>query len=200
MIPSGDSIGPTAVMGLSREINQPDLEDRMTEEQSLTDLENLVLAEIASASSGGRRRNRTENLSRSVEKQVKDGSVEFHDGSNEVSRIHGEDRDYRSMSGEEAELLQQSEVIDEPVDELPPNKLFSAEEEAFMHRAVGFLSGRENGDVILGRIWEQLTESQPDHYFEVPHGVSESPSEPDQPARTEDGLDDPPESQKTGLD
>jgi hypothetical protein len=95
-------------------------------------------------------------------------SVESDEALNDIARIHGDDREERQLSGEEATLLEQPEMVDEAVDELPPNNLFSAEEEAFMHRAVGFLTGRENGDVILGRIWEQLTKSHPENYFD-PH-------------------------------
>ncbi|MCG8489470.1 MAG: hypothetical protein MI756_18525 [Chromatiales bacterium] len=186
--------------GIDREINQPDLEEKMSEEQSLTDLESLVLAEIASASSGKGRRNRTERVKRPAEKGTMEESAELYRSSGEIARIHGEDRDEQQMSGEEAELLEQPELIDEPFEELPPNKLFSAEEEAFMHRAVGFLSGRENGDVILGRIWEQLTEAQPDHFFEVPQGVSESQPGSASPERAQEEPSDTPDDKNLGQD
>ncbi len=172
----------------------------MTEEQSLTDLENLVLAEIASASGGKRRRNRAQEVKRPADRRKTEASAEAHKRANGISRIHGEDRYEQQMSGEEAELLQQAECIDEPFDEPPPNKLFSAEEEAFMHRAVGFLSGRENGDVILGRIWEQLTETQPEHYFEAPHGNSEPQPAGESPDRAEQGLADTFEEKNLGQD
>jgi hypothetical protein len=139
----------------------------MTDDQSFTDLDALVLAEIESASGGrmpGRsearppKRHKTNNFSVKEERQAP---------RREVARIHGDDRIRHDLSGEEAEFLEQPLEMDsrEP-EELPPARLFTPEEEAFMHRAVGFLSGRENGDVILGQIWERLTESQPESFFE----------------------------------
>jgi hypothetical protein len=46
--------------------------------------------------------------------------------------------------------------------------LASAEERAFIARAVAFLSGREHADIILGRVWEQLLELTPEGFYEPP--------------------------------
>ncbi|EGV20457.1 hypothetical protein [Thiocapsa marina] len=51
--------------------------------------------------------------------------------------------------------------------------LLSPEEEAFITRAVGFLSQRAEADIILNRIWEQLTELDPEGYYEAPHEGSD---------------------------
>lgn len=44
-------------------------------------------------------------------------------------------------------------------------ELLSAEEQAFVTRAVGFLVHRDNKDVILGQIWERLAEAAPESFF-----------------------------------
>ena len=52
--------------------------------------------------------------------------------------------------------------------------LLSPEEEAFITRAVGFLSQRAEADIILNRIWEQLTELDPEGYYQAPPEVSDA--------------------------
>lgn len=68
-----------------------------------------------------------------------------------------------------------------------------------MHRAVGFLSGRENADMILGQIWEQVTTDHPEVFYQLdeehlPMGLaSPTPDEagpPTQPA-PDDGSSEP---------
>jgi hypothetical protein len=61
--------------------------------------------------------------------------------------------------------------------------LLSPEEEAFITRAVGFLSQRAEADIILNRIWEQLTELDPEGYYEAPHEGS-NPRPGEAPARS----------------
>jgi hypothetical protein len=46
--------------------------------------------------------------------------------------------------------------------------LASVEEQAFITRAVAFLSEREHADIILGRVWEQLLELAPEGFYEPP--------------------------------
>lgn len=146
----------------------------MTDEQSFTDLDALVLAEIESAS-GGRpnrpsdarspKRHEAGNLTRKEKRLALP---------RDVSRIHGTERDSRDLSGEEAEFLEQPLEMEEPEqEELSPSKLFTPEEEAFMHRAVGFLNGRENGDMILGQIWERLMENHPESFYLPPQDIQD---------------------------
>lgn len=146
----------------------------MTEEQSLSDLDALVLAEIKSASGRQGRRRPAIQASTPQRRDSRAEEVEAQAQSREVARIHGEDRDNEALSGEEAALLDLPEMAMVESEDLPPAKLFTPEEEAFMHRAIGFLSGRDNGDVILGRIWEQLTESHPERYYESPQEATDS--------------------------
>lgn len=88
-----------------------------------------------------------------------------------VTRIRGEERENEALSGEEAELLfdednELGDLSDVEEDEHgAAASLFSPEEEAFITRAVGFLAQRDNADMILNRIWEQLTEADPEGFF-----------------------------------
>ena len=142
----------------------------MTDEQSFTDLDALVLAEIESASGARTRRRPGTSSPRRREANGVPGKQERPAETREVARIHGDDRARHNLSGEEAEFLDlPPELAEEEQDELSAPRLFTPEEEAFMHRAVGFLSGRENGDVILGHIWEQLTESHPERFYMPEH-------------------------------
>jgi hypothetical protein len=82
----------------------------------------------------------------------------------------------RPRSGEEAEGL-----FDEPFERCNPDRdpqrdsaedgptatdLLSPEEQAFVARAAGFLSGRLNADLILDRIWSQANESRLDGFYD----------------------------------
>jgi hypothetical protein len=98
-----------------------------------------------------------------------------------AARLHpGPDRDPRrtprARSGEEAEGL-----FDEPFDPADPGAgryddpaadgptaadLLTPEEQAFIARAAGFLSGRPNADLILDRIWSQAIESRADGLYD----------------------------------
>jgi hypothetical protein len=81
-----------------------------------------------------------------------------------------------TRSGEEFDGL----AGDEPIaasrglgqDEGDASSLFSVEEEAFITRAVSFLTDRRHADVILGRVWEQLTELDPDGFFAPPENTA----------------------------
>jgi hypothetical protein len=90
----------------------------------------------------------------------------------------------RESFGEEAELLfEEPEPLVEDAAERAPAGLLSPEEEAFITRAVGFLSQRPEADIILNRIWEQLTELDPEGYYQAPLDT-----------RDETGRETPPES------
>ena len=105
---------------------------------------------------------------------------------------HGRDpqRAGRARSGEEAEGL-----FDEPLELSDPGgdryddpasdgptaaDLLSPEEQAFIARAAGFLSGRPNADLILDRIWSQAIESNPNGLYdpESADALSDADSEP----------------------
>jgi hypothetical protein len=77
--------------------------------------------------------------------------------------------------GEEAAVLQQALEVPPPDEDTnPSDDIFSSEEQAFMTRAVGFLRGRPNADAILGRVWEEVTEGDPQAFFSAAE-VSENP-------------------------
>ena len=83
--------------------------------------------------------------------------------------------------GEEAEVLRRA--LEEPLEDkdvCPEDDIFSPEEHAFLPRSVGFLRGRVNADAILGRVWEEVTEGDPQAIF--------SPAE-DTPADEEESED-----------
>ncbi len=138
------------------------------------DLDALVLAEIESIK--GRHQHNPVSPEHEVcsQEQIQ-GAGETPSRASEVTPIRGEEQHYRDFTGEEAELLDHyTEPECEDLNEQTPPRLFTPEEEAFMHRAIGFLSGRDNADVILGRIWEQITENHPERFFD-PEALNTEP-------------------------
>jgi len=88
------------------------------------------------------------------------------------------------LSGEEAEglfdepLAETDGLAAEESDAAAAASLLTPEEEAFITRAVGFLRQREHADMILGRVWEQLTGDDPSAFFEPPaDALPEAPSD-----------------------
>lgn len=47
-------------------------------------------------------------------------------------------------------------------------ELFTEEEQDFIQRSIDWLVARENKDLIMSSIWEQLTESVPESFYSVP--------------------------------
>lgn len=145
------------------------------------DLDAMVLAEIESLQGGlTLRRGRIRRAARAEDARDDAKTDASTSAPMRAARIHGDDRAERGYTGEEAELLFDSEALKDGSGNVnehddAPESLFSAEEQAFLARAVGFLSGRDNADMILGRIWEQLTAEQPDAFFDptdTEHGVN----------------------------
>ncbi len=142
-------------------------------ENHFADLDALVLAEIESLSPHTRPLNprqasacKPERQSRArLENRGKPASA------SKVARIREQDREGDRLSGEEAEgLFEEPIEFTDPCDveeneHDPMISLFNAEEEAFVSRAVGFLCQRDNADIILNRIWEQLTEADSESFF-----------------------------------
>jgi hypothetical protein len=157
----------------------------MQREPDYPDLDALVLAEIESAFS--RHRRYTQRLKPTeTEPELEPETLSEPANPVEVTRIHGDNRPASGMSGEEAELLDRFPEADgTELDDLPPPSLFSPEEEAFIHRAIGFLSGRENGDMILGQIWERVTRDHPEDFYTTP---MEGPAAP--PLASDSGEED----------
>lgn len=86
-----------------------------------------------------------------------------------VANIAGTEAHREPPSGEESEALfdapsDERDGVASPDDEAG-GTLLSAEEEAFITRALGFLAHRDTADMILGRIWQELAEANPDGYF-----------------------------------
>lgn len=46
-------------------------------------------------------------------------------------------------------------------------ELFTEEEQDFIQRSTDWLAARENKDMIMSRIWDQLTESVPESFYSV---------------------------------
>jgi hypothetical protein len=85
--------------------------------------------------------------------------------------------------GEEAEVLQQA--LEEPLegeDACPEDDILSPEEHAFVTRSVGFLRGRANADAILGRVWEEVTEGDPQAFFSPAEETSADEAKSENPA------------------
>ncbi len=154
-------------------------ETHIPQENSVEELDALVLAEIESLARHTRPPNLKQTSASGPERRQSRVRLENRGkpvSASKVARIRGEDREGDVLSGEEAE-----ELVEEPIEfgDLPgveedehaqATTLFSAEEEAFVTRAVGFLARRDNADIILNRIWEQLTEADPEGFFR-PEGL-----------------------------
>lgn len=101
-------------------------------------------------------------------------------------------------SGEEFEALFEAPLVEESdgpdlEDAASAGGLLSLEEEAFITRAVGFLSQREHADMILGRIWEQLTELDPEAFYQAPAAAVEPTAAADGPRGQPSPGTDPPD-------
>ena len=149
-------------------------------EERYADLDKLVLAEIESLTGGrapGRRRTHRGRM-RVVNDQRPEQPAAVDDGStgDKVVALSGANPETGEFFGEEAAALLEPEdehgnqgvtpddVLGAPME--PGAEIFSSEEQAFITRALGFLSGRDNADLILGRVWEQVTAaSSPDEFF-----------------------------------
>lgn len=151
----------------------------MKHDSDYPDLDALVLAEIESM---GRGRHASSKRARSAREQHRPEPTRQRErpASPKLARIHGEDRAAEGITGEEAEALFDEPLMDESgqfPDEMEKSthSLFSAEELAFMSRAVGFLSGRDNADMILGQIWEQLTSDHPEEFYAADETLESTP-------------------------
>jgi hypothetical protein len=69
-------------------------------------------------------------------------------------------------------LQDEQEDVLKPVDDqqsgqTSQTELFTEEELDFIERSTAWLESRENKDLIISRIWEQLTESVPESFYSV---------------------------------
>lgn len=81
-------------------------------------------------------------------------------------------------------------VEDSNTDLATTTELFSEEELDFIQRATDWLATRENKDMIISRIWEQLTESVPESFYSVQQeSSSETEDHPDIDPQVIDNTD-----------
>lgn len=73
-------------------------------------------------------------------------------------------------------LRTKAKATPEQPDVVPDPDLFDDEEERFIVETAAWLKPRENKDTILERIWNVLTEENPDAYFQPDE--SDAPAEP----------------------
>ena len=174
----------------------------MKRNNDYTDLDALVLAELESLDRG---RSRHAPLSKAgptrIPQKANEGRPLVRVSKAPFTRIHGEDRAEQGITGEEAETL-----FETPLDEMTrsntdevsqsSDSLFSPEEQAFMSRAVGFLTGRENADMILGQIWERMTGDHPEEFYAADEAFEPAPQpsqdqvDPEQSQAVHDNQDD----------
>lgn len=149
-------------------------------EESFADLDKMVLAEIELLTDGrapSRSRPHAAGM-RVVDDRHPDRptAVDDEPSGDKVVALTGANPGRGEFFGEEATTLLEPEdelgnqgatSEDVPDDSMEPGtEIFSPEEQAFITRALGFLSGRENADMILGRVWEEVTaSSSPDAFF-----------------------------------
>jgi hypothetical protein len=144
-------------------------------EDDLLELDRLVLAEIESLTSGQRGVPAPDSSADALRDEECRAKPARQKGLRRAGVVDMREtpESSRALSGEEAEGLFDDLPADpgpepEPDDEAPAASLLTPEEEAFITRAVGFLSQRKHADMILGRIWEQLTELAPEGFYEAP--------------------------------
>lgn len=149
--------------------------------RDLADLDALVLEEIESLDRGGGQRGRQPGQGPSAASaqpsggNQRSGRGDSQQAPRPAARIRPRRwglESARQATGEEAEGL-----CDEPWDLAGAPEASSAdgptaadlltpEEQAFVARAVGFLAGRPNADLILDRVWSQSIASRPDGFYD----------------------------------
>jgi len=134
------------------------------------DLDALVLAEIESLHRRGRGRTRPMPST-----GVEDLPATEPASAAGVAQIRGTESEGEVFSGEEAAgLFDESIGESTELGELEQDGhaavdgLYSAEEDAFITRAVGFLTQRDNADVILNQIWQQVMEGYSEEFYRAP--------------------------------
>jgi hypothetical protein len=140
-------------------------------ETDLRDLDALVLAEIESLTARG-----SPTRSKQVSRANAPPPIERPAAHAPKAKVKASVAPIRTTLerrpesfGEEAELLfAEPDPLVEDAAEGESAGLLGPEEEAFITRAVGFLSQRHEADIILNRIWEQLTELDPEGYYRAP--------------------------------
>jgi hypothetical protein len=141
----------------------------------LQDLDALVLAEIESLRGRGQGKGAPQpDGSRPRSSSGSPAAAPRGDtGAPPVAPIRRRVGQEPNSTGEEFDGLSSDALLDEPAgsdtEDVPlAASLLSPEEDAFVARAVGFLSQREHADMILGQIWEQLTEADPGGFYQAP--------------------------------
>ncbi len=72
-----------------------------------------------------------------------------------------------------------SALIDDPQPALASaDELFTEKEQDFIQRSADWLANRENKDLIINKIWDQLTQSVPDSFYSAKQ-QAETNSEPE---------------------
>lgn len=138
-------------------------------DMDLLDLDALVLAEIESLTT---RRDAVRSRQAPCAAPVPPAEAAERKAKASVAQLRRAPERGPDGFGEGAELLFEGlEPPESPVEVEPDGQetgLLCPEEEAFITRAVGFLSRRPAADIILNRIWEQLTELDPEGYYQAP--------------------------------
>jgi hypothetical protein len=137
------------------------------------DLDALVLAEIESLSGRPRTARPSPGGERPAPRPAVQPAREQRDEPAPVAPIRCRAGAEPNRSGEEFDGLFDGPFAEgqgepDPDDTGPAASLLGTEEEAFVTRAVGFLSQREHADMILGRIWDELTQLDPDGFYQAP--------------------------------
>ena len=156
-------------------------------QRSWAALDALVLAEIESLS-GGTKRSETSSDPRPTKSHPTPPTKPSKPREAPVAALRA---DEPITGGETYDAALEADLLapgrsNPPDDDGPTPSLLSAEEEAFVTRAVTFLSGREHADMMLGRVWEQLTELHPEGFFE--------PSLEGPPVDDNDAVNAPPQA------
>ncbi len=137
-----------------------------------TELDRLVTQEINIFNRQGKKRPQTRNqLNRHSE--CPDNVVPKGDWSKDIpdnkASLHQQEPffsdDLDSLEVEKDETIISSDNLHS--EKSPEIELFSEEELAFIERSTVWLESRENKDLIISRIWDQLTETTPESFYSV---------------------------------
>ena len=153
--------------------------NRIPNEDRFQDLDALVLAEIESLSRPehrGRPAHAPEHRAPTPAASFRPARRSERPAEEEFTGEAFDEEAALADSSEEGESREESSV-----------ELLSPEEQAFVSRAVGFLSNRSNADMILTRVWEQLTGADPEAFFRP----AEEGSQPDPEAPMDEGASAP---------
>ena len=145
-----------------------------TSDNDLNELDRLVTQEIDALQRNSGKKTRVRKVQKS--KTAPSDNVIFRDGwrlkENELT-------EHEESAPEQHETSMMHELQGDELEHEPAfiedtqaalesaAELFTEEEQDFIQRSIDWLAARENKDMIISRIWDQLTETVPESFYSV---------------------------------